>query len=176
MSAAPQITLRPFRESDAGFFVELATDPQVTRFVGNGRPWSPEAARKRARAALCLVPARELGAIRWFVAEDLAGPVGILVSSRSEQGVEIGYWVAPARWGRGIAGAMVDRALEIIPCVYDTNCLLARVAPGNAASARVLTRRGLRYQALEEGLELYVSQQPPAVTAKVPGAAYDAGN
>lgn len=110
------------------------------------------------------------------MAEDLAGPARILVSSRYEQSVKIGYWVAPARWGQEIAGAMVDQALEVITHLYDTNCLLARVAPDNAVSARVLTRRGLRYQSIEDGLELYVSQQPPAVTAKVPGAADDTGN
>ncbi|HET9125755.1 MAG TPA: GNAT family N-acetyltransferase [Solirubrobacteraceae bacterium] len=53
---------------------------------------------------------------------------------------EVTYWVDPARWGQGIAGA----ALRAFLSVETTRPLFGRVAEHNAGSARVLERVGFR--------------------------------
>lgn len=78
-----------------------------------------------------------------------------MVSTRRDAGIEIGYWVSPEHWGRGIAGAMVDSALITIPEVYQTTQLCARVDPSNTVSAKLLTRRGFRLDTNHEGLDHY---------------------
>lgn len=133
----------------------MAGDERVTRFVGDGQPWQDGLIETRISAALEAVPLDQVGAIRWFIAENAGQPVGLVVSTRKETGVEIGYWVSPEHWGRGVAGAMVDEALIMIPQLFAVSLLLARVDPSNEASARVLSRRGFTPFASEDGLDYF---------------------
>ncbi|WP_426735183.1 GNAT family N-acetyltransferase [Glutamicibacter sp. 2E12] len=155
MPHPPSIDLRPFHEADTEFFADMASDERVTRFIGDGQPWDQQTIQTRVRAALQQDPLDTVGASRWFLATETTEPVGIVVSTRKETGIEVGYWVSPEHWGRGIAGAMLDSALTTIPEVYATKTLIARVDPANAASARLLTRRGFQLETHHEGLDLY---------------------
>jgi ribosomal-protein-alanine N-acetyltransferase len=151
----PQLGLRPFHQADTEFFIRMASDERVTRYVGDGQPWSQEFIHSRIRTALQEDPIKTVGASRWFLATEENTPVGIVVSTRKEDGIEIGYWVSPDHWGRGIAGVMVDQALATVPEIYGTRKLIARVDPANAASAKVLARRGFQLEATREGLDYY---------------------
>lgn len=160
MPQTPSITLQPFQAADAAFFASMASDERVTRFIGDGRPWDRQITQDRIRAALRQDPPHRAGASRWFLAKEAGEPVGIVVSTRTEEGVEIGYWVSPDCWGRGIAGAMVDGALTTIPEVYETRELFARVDPANTASSRLLTRRGFQRKSHQRGLDRYALELP----------------
>ncbi|WP_162253983.1 GNAT family N-acetyltransferase [Janibacter sp. Soil728] len=135
MLRPPSIDLRPFHASDTAFFAGMASDERVTRFIGDGQPWDQQTIQDRIDAALHQDPLDIVGASRWFLATEANGPVGIVVSSRKDEGIEIGYWVSPDHWGRGIAGAMVDGALATIPDVYGTKQLVARVDPASLREA-----------------------------------------
>jgi ribosomal-protein-alanine N-acetyltransferase len=156
VGSPPMIALRPFQSSDTSFFIGMARDDRVTRFVGDGQPWQNGLISARVSAALELLPVQRSGAIRWFVAESADRPVGLITSTRREGGVEIGYWVSPEHWGKGIAGAMVEEAVIVIPELFGMNTLIARVDPGNVPSARILVRRGFIRGASEAGLDRYV--------------------
>lgn len=155
MPNPPTITLRPFHEADTEFFAGMASDERVTRFLGDGQPWDKQTIQVRVRAALQQDPIDTVGASSWFLAIEANKPVGIVVSTRKEGGVEVGYWVSPDHWGRGIAGAMVDSALTTLPGVYGSPKFIARVDPANAASAKLLTRRGFKLETHCEGLDYY---------------------
>ena len=155
MPRPPSITLRPFQEADTAFFTGMASDERVTRYIGDGQPWDEQTIQERIRAALQGDPLDQVGASRWFLATEAHAPVGIVVSSRKDAGIEVGYWVSPDHWGRGIAGAMLDAALASIPDIYGSRNLLARVDPANAASAKLLTRRGFQLDTHHEGLDHY---------------------
>ncbi|QXQ11951.1 GNAT family N-acetyltransferase [Paeniglutamicibacter sp. Y32M11] len=155
MLRRPQIVLRPFHQTDTEFFTRLASDERVTRYVGDGQPWSQEFIHGRIRTALQQDPIKTVGASRWFLATEENTPVGIVVSTRKDDGIEIGYWVSPDHWGRGIAGVILDKALTTVPEIYGTRKLIARVDPANAASAKVLTRGGFQLEATREGLDYY---------------------
>ncbi|PPF56429.1 hypothetical protein C5B94_03130 [Clavibacter michiganensis] len=154
----PAIHLRPFQTSDLEFFTTLAVDERVTRFVGDGRPWSADQIDARTQPALQEDPTDQVGAARWFIAEEEGQPVGVVVSTRREHSVEVGYWVAPHSWGRGVASAMLDLALEELPQVYGPTSVSARVATNNTASARALIRRSFAYQGRSDGLDHYVRE------------------
>lgn len=155
MLRPPSIDLRPFHATDTAFFAGLASDERVTRFIGNGQPWEQQTIHDRVNAALRQDPLDIVGASRWYLVTEVNEPVGIVVSSRKDEGIEIGYWVSPDHWGRGIAGAMVDGALASIPKVYGTRQLVAHVDPANAASAKLLTRRGFQLRSNHDGLDHY---------------------
>ncbi|WP_343317353.1 GNAT family N-acetyltransferase [Arthrobacter sp. TMP15] len=149
------IELRPFHASDTAFFAGMASDERVTRFIGDGQPWEQQTIQDRVSAALRQDLLDIVGATRWYLATEANESVGIVVSSRKDDGVEVGYWVSPENWGRGIAGAMVDGALASIPKDYGTSQLIARVDQANAASAKLLTRRGFQLSSNHDGLNLY---------------------
>lgn len=154
-TTSPTLSLRPFATEDVAFFSTMAVDERVTRFIGDGSPWDEDTIQSRTSAAIHEDPIGAIGASRWFLASEEDVPVGIVVSTRKESGIEIGYWVSPDHWGRGIAGTMLDSALARIPDVYETKHLLARVAPGNVASAKLLTRRGFQLTSHIDGLDHY---------------------
>jgi len=160
MSVRPSITLEPSEETDTAFFTGLATDERVTRFLGDGRPWAPQAIQDRIRTALRQEPMEQVGAVRWFIAEEAGQAISRVVSTRCETGVEIGYWVSSRQWGRGVAGAMVDRAVSTVPEIYGRTRLIARVDPADTDSARVLTRRGFELETSQGSLDRYVHVQP----------------
>ncbi|MBD2766069.1 GNAT family N-acetyltransferase [Kocuria sp. cx-455] len=160
MTSTPPLQLKPFDATDVPFFANMAADPRVTKFVGDGSIWDQATLAEKTNNALRAAPLNEQGAARWFVALHDGQPVGVLVSTRREAGVEIGYWVPPEHWGQGIAGSMVDAGLETIPALYDSDNLIARVDPDNTASARVLTRRGFHVTGCENGLDRYTRKEP----------------
>lgn len=155
MVTAPTVFLRSFQGADMSFFADMARDVRVTHFIGDGQPWQDEMIDTRVRAALELMPLDQPGAVRWFTAEVSNTPVGLVVSTRNDDGIEIGYWVASDHWGKGIAGAMVDQAIVSIPELFGVSDLTARVDQGNLASARILSRRGFTLSMQESGLDHY---------------------
>ena len=56
---------------------------------------------------------------------------------------EIGYWVAPAFWTRGIASEAVEAIVAANP--HASRTLFGSVFQDNPASARVLTNAGFAY-------------------------------
>jgi RimJ/RimL family protein N-acetyltransferase len=60
--------------------------------------------------------------------------------------IELGYRLAGAFWGRGLA-TEADRAVgDYAPGVLGLPGLVAIINPGNRASIRVAQKRGLRYE------------------------------
>jgi RimJ/RimL family protein N-acetyltransferase len=164
----PEIVLRDFEPGDRDFFTSLAKDERVVRFVGDGVPWSDARIDERIRLALGGRPASEPEAVRWFIAEVEGESAALFVSSRRENAVEIGYWVAPARWGQGIAGSMLDAGLAMVVEIFDPLELEARIDPSNAVSIATVERRGFRCTDRIDGVDRYVR---PIRAHEVPGPA-----
>ena len=70
--------------------------------------------------------------------DDDAQFVGTIGSFTVEGEREVTYWIAPARWGQGVA----SQALRAFLAVEQTRPIYGRVADHNAASAKVLARAG----------------------------------
>ena len=74
-----------------------------------------------------------------FAIEDDGEFVGTVASFTMEGDRDVAYWIAPARWGQGLA----TRALSIILEENErTRPIYGRVAQHNAASAKVLEKAG----------------------------------
>jgi RimJ/RimL family protein N-acetyltransferase len=56
---------------------------------------------------------------------------------------EVGYWIARAHWGRGVASAALEQFLALEP----RRPLVAHVATHNPASRRVLEKCGFTFEA-----------------------------
>jgi RimJ/RimL family protein N-acetyltransferase len=146
-----RLALMPWQDAFGEDLARLACDERVTQYIGNGRPWSVEQARQRHRACLRHWEDHHFG---WrailgrpggrFLGIAALSYLGALVPGIEESAIEIGWWLDPGAWGRGIAteaaAAIRDEAL----CSLHATRIVARIQPRNHASGRVATRLGMR--------------------------------
>lgn len=150
-----RLVLRPPALDDLGALAEIFADPEVCRFIGDGRPRSPERVERGVRNALLCWDRRGFGP---FVVEQggviigdaLLYPVarsGADASDFAQRGpeIELGYRLARSAWGRGFATeaarAVMDWAFS--PSGPGLTKLIAVTYPENAASQRVLEKIGM---------------------------------
>jgi RimJ/RimL family protein N-acetyltransferase len=128
------ITLRTFADDDLDALFTWENDPRAVQMAAFTRAKPSDrgafdAHYERVRSD----PSNTLLAI-----EDDGEFVGTIGSYTMEGKREVTYWIAPARWGQGLA----SRALQAFLVVEQTRPLYGRVAEHNAASAKVLARAG----------------------------------
>ena len=144
-----RLELRPWADGFEEELFRLSSDERMMRYVGDGRPWSRERTAERHRACLRHWEQHGFGWRAIFDRGAFAGlaalnRLGALVPGIEEDAVEIGWWVAPEWWGRGLATeaalALRDEAFGEV----GAQRLAARYRPANEASGRVMTKIGMR--------------------------------
>jgi RimJ/RimL family protein N-acetyltransferase len=152
----PRLRLDPWTDSDATLLGDLARTPAVMRHIGDGATWSD--ARIHGVAARMDVHWRE-HAFGWRVARLHDGrPVGLIALNFAGEGAgvdageyEIGWWLSPSVWGRGLAreGAVAvrDEAFARV----GAPSIVARIAPANTGSLAVAAAIGLRHESESTG-------------------------
>ncbi len=128
------VTLRPFTDDDLDALFVWESDPRAVRMAAFTRADPSDrsafdAHYERVRSD----PANTLLAI-----EDDGEFVGTVSSFTIEGDREVSYWIAPTRWGQGLA----SRALQAFVAIEPTRPLYGRVADHNGGSAKVLARAG----------------------------------
>lgn len=142
--ADDRVLLRPFGEDDVPAVTTCCQDPLIQRFTRIPYPYDED----DARAFITGAPARRLmgESIDLAMADPgddrLLGAIGLVIDRHDVHRAEIGYWVAPAERGGGIA----RRGLALLSRWAVTDGGFARVdlqaALANAASLRVAERCG----------------------------------
>jgi RimJ/RimL family protein N-acetyltransferase len=145
-----RLTLDPWAESDFKLLGDLARTPAVMRYIGDGTTWSD--ARIADVGAHVVEHWRRHG-FGWRVARVDGAEVGLIALNFAGEGsgvnaaeYEIGWWLAPSAWGRGLAregaAAVRDEAFERV----GAPSVVARIQPANAASLAVASAIGLSYE------------------------------
>lgn len=146
-----RLLVRPWRLDDVEDAYAMYGDPEVTRTLPDTKQHtSIEESRAHLAALVAQTdPASPLG--EWAVVEKESGQVvgGALLNHAPINGgnpVEIGYYFARSRWGRGyateVARALVAHGLEHA----GLDEILGVIVPGNVASGRVLEKAGMRHE------------------------------
>ena len=138
--AGERILLRALRPSDAGLLALYCGDPRVARMTTSiPHPYPPGASEDFIAAT-----ARpDAGAVVWAIdgtrsqRPELVGTVALRAAEGER---ELGYWVAPPVWRKGIATEAV-RLLSAANPLGDRSWI-ASVFHDNPASAAVLDRCG----------------------------------
>ena len=144
----PRLLLRPLRLDDADAYFPLVSDAAINRYTGQALVADVEG----ARALLQQHPLRDYalhGFGRHAVIEKSSGElIGFCGLKRlPELGeVDIGYRFLPRCWGRGYATESAREALRWGREVLGLRRIVGLVVRENAASARILTRLGLRLE------------------------------
>ncbi len=141
---AEGFVLRPLERGDAGLIDLYASDERVARATTSiPHPLPPGATDSFVERALAPDRTEDVWAIDASPdgKSEVLGLIGLDRMDREQS--EIGYWVAPALWGNGLASRAVQAIVEANPQACRT--LFGSVFQDNPASARVLTNSGFTY-------------------------------
>jgi len=159
-----RFTLRPVRRSDAGLLAMYAGDERVARFTTSIPHPLPPGTTEAYIARVTAPDSEERVWVLDGTASGLGEVLGVIsLTPIDRQQSEVGYWVAPAFWGTGLASEALRLIVEANPNGDKT--LFASVFQENTASARVVTNNGFEY--LGEAEAFCVSRN-----AKVPTWTY----
>ena len=147
----PRLRLRAFSEGDFAAYRALVSDPEVMRYLGDGRPLDDLAAWRQLATILGHWVLRGFGL--WAVEERdsrrFVGQAGLLEPG-GWPGFEVAYALHPSVWGRGYAREAAGAALRHARVVLGRREIISIIRPGNAASVRVATSLGaVRSHAIE---------------------------
>jgi [ribosomal protein S5]-alanine N-acetyltransferase len=136
-----RLLLRPFEEADAPAAHAVYGDAEVMRYVGEGRPATPE--QTAEMIADYRRGQREHGFAFWAVIERSSGRlIGDAGLEPTRFGTELGYTLGRASWGRGFATEAAGLCVEAAFGPLELARLVALADVANPASAHVLTKLG----------------------------------
>jgi RimJ/RimL family protein N-acetyltransferase len=155
-----RLVLRPPEASDLDQFAAVVSDPDVVRFIGSGRPATPDAAAATIERDLTAWRKDGFGRFAVIRREDerFIGRVGLLAwdpvtwthSTRTEIGeraeIEIGWTLARDAWGNGYA---TEAALAVRDWAFREirpRRLISLIHPENDRSKRVAEKLGERHE------------------------------
>ena len=134
---------RRWRATDLEHLMRVYGDADAMRWVGDGSPLTLDEAERWLEVTADNYATRGYG---MFALEDRAsgevvGFVGI-VHPGGQAEPEVKYAFARERWGRGLATEAVSGVVAYGASQHGITRMIATVAPGNAASQRVLAKAG----------------------------------
>jgi RimJ/RimL family protein N-acetyltransferase len=138
-----RLRLRGFEERDFPAYRAMVADPEVMRFLGDGRPLGEIEAWRQLAQILghWLLRGFGLWAVEEKVSGKLVGRVGLLEPS-GWPGFEVAYTIARPSWHQGYARESAQAALEYARTVLGRTDIISIIRPDNAASIRVATGLG----------------------------------
>lgn len=151
-----RLVFRQWRADDWIRFKPIATDARVIRYVFPGGAPTDEEIRGHIDAARKLYV--EQGFCLWPLIHrangDLIGFCGLDHLWDGEE-IEIGYWLAHAYWGQGLATEAAQAVLAYGFEELDLQRIVAVAHPENRASLRVLEKLGMVFERIvvQQGLD-----------------------
>lgn len=148
MAGIPQLTterliLRGFEARDVEPYAGMMADPEVTRFLGDGKPLSRADAWRQMALILGHWTLRGYGL--WAVEERetgrLLGRIGCF-EPEGWPGLEIGYALGRHAWGRGYAREAAAASLAWARETLGRRDIISIIRPDNEPSIRVATALG----------------------------------
>ena len=162
-----RLEMREFVAGDFDDLRRLGSDPRVMRYIGNGKPLSPDGVA-RVLARMLGYPALYPDLGYWYTTRrDTGAFIGwfSLKYAGKSPDIEIGYWLLPDAWGHGFA---TEGARALADYGFDDlglHRIIGVTHRGNKASQNVLMKAGLadagwgRYY--DRRLRLFVAERTP---------------
>lgn len=148
-----RLLMRAFRESDLDEYAAMCADPEVMRYLGEGRPLARWEAWRQMAMIIGHWQLRGYG--MWAVEENstgkLLGRIGCFYPE-GWPGFEIGWTLGRQAWGKGFATEGARAALDFAFQTLDQNHVISLIRPDNQASIRVAERLG---ESLEGSVTLF---------------------
>ena len=149
MSAVPQIeterlVLRGWSDADTEAWGEISADPEVMRWLGHERGLSLGDAWREMAGFAGHWALKGFGhwALDFRETGELAGRAGLL-QPPDWPGLEVGWTVKRALWGRGLAAEAGRAAMDWARDELGAGHLISLIADDNHASQRVAEKLGM---------------------------------
>lgn len=139
-------TLRPWKPGDEESLVRHANSRIIWRNLRDAFP-HPYTLADAKRWIKIANPAPPITNFAIIVEGDAVGAIGLaLKDDVFRRSAEIGYWLAEAYWGRGIATEAVRAVTDYAFATFDLCRVFAGVFEWNPASMRVLEKAGYEFE------------------------------
>jgi ribosomal-protein-alanine N-acetyltransferase len=142
-----RLRLRMFTPDDLDALCDITRDPDVMRYISEGRPLTRDETRQNLTIIINAFRRRGFG--RWaLIKKDsgaLVGYCGLSTAHAEKVGVELAYMLARSEWGQGLATeagrACLRYAFETLKCDSVSGLTMS----DNFRSRHVLERLGMKY-------------------------------
>jgi ribosomal-protein-alanine N-acetyltransferase len=142
-----RLLLDRFTSDDQGFVFTALSHPEVIRHYGV-EYHTLEATREQMEYFEKLY-AQKTG-IWWKIVDkergEPLGGIGMNNYQKAHNRAEIGYWLLPEHWGKGIISEALDAMVPYLFGEWGLHRIEAVVEAGNSNSSRVLERAGFVYE------------------------------
>ncbi|GGH87435.1 RimJ/RimL family protein N-acetyltransferase [Pullulanibacillus pueri] len=134
---------------DVDFYASLWGNSEVVRYIGAGIPKTPPEAKAHLQERVLPRYKNGVGlfAMVYKPENKLIGHAGIIPQEvEGDIEMEIGYWLMPEYWGKGLAkeAAMAFRDYGFNELGLDR--MISLINPNNPASIFVARKNGMRYE------------------------------
>ena len=141
----PRLVLRGFTPADVEPYLQMLADPQVARFLGDGRPLNRVDAWRQLAMIIGHWELRGFGL--WAVEERATGRLLGRIGCHEPEGwpgFELGYALARDAWGQGFAREGASAALDYARRELARDVIISLIRPANRASIAVAEHFGAR--------------------------------
>ena len=143
VGAGGEVVLREWRRADIPALVALVDDPEIRRWLDRiPDPYTADDAAEYIAGARVGLTAGTAATLAVVVDGALAGSVGLRIDGEDSRTAEIGYWVAGAVRGRGVASTAARLLSDFGFAALGLRRIELNAAVGNAASRRVAEKAG----------------------------------
>jgi [ribosomal protein S5]-alanine N-acetyltransferase len=150
-----RLLIEDWQADDWQAFRYIARNPEVMRFIGNGKIWKDEWIKRWVNRQID--NRAKLGFAFWKLVEKgngrLIGHCGMQdLGSTGE--IEIGWWLAQDCWGKGLATEAARCVLQYGFEQFHFPRVIAIAHPDNIASLNIMKKLGMKFERLTNGQEL----------------------
>jgi len=142
-----RLRLMPWQPDDWLLLRPIATDPEVVRYISNGEPWPEE--RIREWAARQVAHFSKFGFCFWKLIHketgEMIGFCGLQPLDATTE-IEIGWWLARAWWGKGLATEAAREALRDGFERARLERIVSIAMRENVASTHIMEKLGMKYE------------------------------
>ncbi|HTU32269.1 MAG TPA: GNAT family N-acetyltransferase [Candidatus Acidoferrum sp.] len=153
MLETTRLRLMPWNREDWLQLKPITQDPRVMRYISAGQPWSDEQIQEFVQRQISGFTER--GFCFWrLLAKDvpdgqsedeMIGFCGLQPLPATSE-IEIGWWLAPAWWGKGLATEAAREAMRDALQRVGLDRIVAVAIPENRASIHVMEKLGMRFE------------------------------
>lgn len=152
-----RLRLRLFQPQDLDELASMFSDPQVMRYVADGKPAGRDVAEKALTSVIDHW--RRHGFGRWAAEDKKTSQFVGFGGLRSLFGMpEVVYHLAPAHWGKGLATELGRASLRYGFEEHRFERIVAIAKPENASSIRVMEKLGMHFEMNTSYYDIDVAQ------------------
>jgi RimJ/RimL family protein N-acetyltransferase len=145
-----RLHLRPLAMSDSADLYRLQRDPEMMRYLGDGRPYAEHQSRTWLEWNVAMWETEGYGFWAALDGTDGAflgwiGVTKVFDPPELAHESELGWFVDRRRWGQGLATEGARQALTFAFDELDLPRVIARYNADNAASGRVMEKIGMKH-------------------------------